>query len=113
MQGDVAVVLVDDLLAQGQSDARTVRLGGVERDEDALLCFRGDALSVVLHADLHFVFGRVPAQVDFYFAFGAWGCVACVGNQVNQDLFDLGAVGLERETGIRWSKVMKHIATRF
>ena len=101
MQGDVAVVLVDDLFAQGQSDARTVRLGGVERDEDALLCFHGDALSVVLHADLHFVFGRVPAQVDFYFAFGAWGCVACVGNQVNQDLFDLGAVGLERETGIR------------
>ena len=66
MQGDVAVVLVDDLLAQGQSDARTVWLGGVERDEDALLCFHGDALSVVLHADLHFVFGRVPAQVDFF-----------------------------------------------
>ena len=39
--------------------------------------------------------------MDFYFAFGAWGRVACVGNQVNQDLFDLGAVGLERETGIR------------
>ena len=80
MQGDVAVMLVDDLFAQGQSDARTVRFGGVERDEDALLRLHGDALPVVLHADLHFVLGRVPAQMDFYFAFGAWGRVACVGN---------------------------------
>jgi hypothetical protein len=101
---DPAAVLLDDLLGGCETEACSFAgfLGGEEGFEDALAVFRGDAAAVVAHGDddkgggASFGVGGVGAagvldfKLDDSASFGEG--VAGVDAEVEEDLFDLGAV---------------------
>src|SRR5258707_11453117 len=93
MHRDRSLVVLDNAVGDGKTKTcpRSHLLGGEERIEDALLESCRDARAAIFHLQLHDVHLHHTGDGD-HLAWHACQCIACIGEQIDEDLFQLDGV---------------------